>query len=159
MDDEYKRLRVTKPGAMWCTVTANAICRQQICWLSETAPTRRGKRSRYILETKVSIPIDQERDPEMDPLINDVLGAIFPIFSALGLHSVAPMMRDPSFNEPPIFWGRKGQILMTFLMVVAAVTTTFGIVWMFLVIGWLRTIILLVVVGWLGRTIYRRLPS
>jgi len=103
--------------------------------------------------------IDQERDPEMDPLINDVLGAIFPIFSALGLHSVAPMMRDPSFNEPPIFWGRKGQILMTFLMVVAAVTTTFGIVWMFLVIGWLRTIILLVVVGWLGRTIYRRLPS
>jgi hypothetical protein len=95
----------------------------------------------------------------MDPFINDVLGAIFPIFSALGLHSVAPMMRDPLFNEPPIFWGRKGQIFMTFLMVVAAVTTTFGIVWMFLVIAWLRTIILLVVGGWLGRTICRRLPS
>lgn len=88
-----------------------------------------------------------------------MLGAIFRIFSALGLHSVAPMMRDPSFNEPPIFWGRKGQILMTCLMIVAAVTTTFGIVWMFIVIGWLRTIILLVVGGWLGRTIYRRLPS
>jgi hypothetical protein len=95
----------------------------------------------------------------MDPLTNDVLGAIFPIFSALALYSVAPMMHDPFFNEPPTFWGHKGRIFMTLLMVVAAVTTTFGIIWMFLVIGWLRTIILLVVGGWLGRTICRRLPS
>ena len=95
----------------------------------------------------------------MNPLINDVLGAIFPTFSALALSSIAPIMPDPLFYGPPIFWGRKGQILMTFLMLVAAATTTFGIVWMFLVIGWLRTIILLVVGGWLGRTICRRLPS
>jgi hypothetical protein len=93
----------------------------------------------------------------MDPFINDIVGAVFPIFSALGLQSVAPMMDN--FNLPPIFWGRKGQMLMTFLMVLSAVTTTFGIIWMFVVIGWMRTVILLIVGGGVGRAIYRRLLS